>query len=180
MRSLSRLLAPLLALALIAAVVLFAIEVVAAGVGAQPAVVHWHGAYDAAKHNNWTDAGPILIAIALIVVGLLLLATQLARRRITHHPLTERSPGVEASLTTAGLRSAVRGAATSIDGIGSARLKIRRRSGKLTATTHGSDPAVASGLSEAVNTAVHDRLAVIDLAHPPRLRITVRPGKAAS
>jgi hypothetical protein len=180
MRTLSRLLAPLVALALMTAVVLFAIEVVAAGVGAKPVVVPWHGAYDAAKRNSWTDAGPIVICIALIVIGLLLLATQTARRRVTDHALSDRSAGVDASLSTRGLRSAVRGAATSLDGVSSAKLTIRRRKGKLKATSHGSDRTAAAGLEAPLRTALDERLAGAELARPPRITVTVTPGKAAS
>lgn len=179
MRTLNRLLAPLAALALIALAVLLAIEVVAAGVGAQPVIIHWHGWYDAGRHNVWRSTGPLLISSILVAIGLLLLAVQLIPRRMTDRELEGGDSDVDAVLSSSGVRSSLKGAAHAVDGIATVKIKLVRKKVTVTATTHGSVDGQAAEIREQVSAAVRSRLDELALRRPPRLTVHVRPGKEA-
>lgn len=179
MRTLNRLLAPIAALALIALAVFVAIEVTAAGLGKQPVVIHWHGWYRAGLHNVWRSTGPLVISSIIVAIGLLLLALQLTPRRVTDRELSETSPDIDVVLRSSGLATTLRGAAESVEGVASAKVKVKRRAASVRATTHGSTREQAERIRGEVEAATRGRLEGADLRRPPRLSVDVRPGKKA-
>ena len=66
------------------------------------------------------------------------------------------------------MRSALRRAATDVDGINSAKVKLGRRTARVTASSRASQAGLAQDLNTEVGTAVADRLAALQLRHAPR------------
>ena len=67
----------------------------------------------------------------------------------------------------------LRAAATGVDGISSATVKVRRRRARITAASAARGRPAATALTEPVTQALHDRLDRLDLRHPPRLTVHV-------
>jgi hypothetical protein len=172
MRLLNRPLALILAVALAGASVLLIIEVVAYAVHSDPVVVPWHVWYHWAHRTRW-DALVIRVCSAiLIVIGALLLAAELKPPRVSRLRLRS-GEATDAAMTRSGLAGTLRGAATGIDGVAGAAVKIGRRRARVTATTAARGRAAASTLRQPVTGAVRDRLDSLGLRHPPRLTVRV-------
>jgi len=69
----------------------------------------------------------------------------------------------------------LRAAATGIDGISSAKVKVRRRRASVTAASAARGRPAATALTEPVTQAVRGQLDSLDLRHPPRLKVRVVP-----
>jgi len=78
------------------------------------------------------------------------------------------------------VRSALRRAALDVDGINSAKVKLGRRTAKVTASSRASQAGLAQDLNTEVRTAVADRLASLQLRHAPRTRTSVQTRKVRS
>ena len=77
-------------------------------------------------------------------------------------------------MTRAGLRRHLADAATTVDGIASAKVKVRRRRARVYAT---SSLRNIEGLADQVETAVTERLAALAPLRPLRVRVSVRKRK---
>ncbi|HLX48675.1 MAG TPA: DUF6286 domain-containing protein [Streptosporangiaceae bacterium] len=173
MRLLNRPLAFILAVALAAASIIVIIEVVAAAAHTSPVVMHWPTWYHWAKTTRW-DAQVIRVwSAVLIVIGVLILAMELKPRRITRLPLRSGDEGTDAALTRSGLAGTLRAAATSIDGITSATVIVRRRRVRVAAKSAARSRSTAGALKDPVTQAVRGRLDDLDLSRPPRLKVHV-------
>lgn len=179
MRFAQRVLAPLIALALVAAAVLLVLEVLWAAFGQPPLVVPWQDAYDNAGKQTWSAVAVRAVAGALTALGVLLLLVALVPRRAARLRLVPSAPGVDAALTRRGLRTALREAATRVDGVRSARVKLGRRRAKVVATSRLGSADAARELRGDVQTAVTSRLDDIALARAPRVRVTVKARRGA-
>ena len=71
----------------------------------------------------------------LIVVGALILTLELKPRRVTRLPLRSGDDATDAAVTRRGLAGMLRAAATGVDGISSATVKVRRRRARVTAAS---------------------------------------------
>jgi Family of unknown function (DUF6286) len=173
MRLLNRPLAFILAVALAAASIIVIIEVIAAAAHASPVVMHWHAWYRWAEKTRW-DALVIRVWSAiLIAIGMLILAIELKPRRITRLALRSGDEATDAALTRSGLAGTLRAAATSIDGITSATVSVRRRRARVAVKSAARGRAAAGALKDPVTQAVRDRLEELDLHRPPRLKVHV-------
>ena len=67
----------------------------------------------------------------------------------------------------------LRAAATGVDGISSATVKVRRRRARITAASAARARPAAAALTEPVTQTLRARLDALDLRHPPRLKVRV-------
>jgi uncharacterized protein DUF6286 len=171
MRLLNRPLAFIFAVALAVASIVVIIEVIAAAVHASPVVVHWPTWYHWASTTRWDATVVRGWSIVLIVTGLLILALELKPRRITRLRLRSGDQATDAALTRSGLAGTLRAAATSIDGITSAAVTVRRRRARVTARTPARGRAAAAALKPPLTQALRGRLNDLDLYRAPRLKV---------
>ena len=145
------------------------------GSGACPLLVHWTTWYQWARGTRW-DAFVVRVWSAiLIVTGALILALQLKPRRAVRLPLRSGHDATDAAATRRGLAGALRAAATGVDGISGASVKVRRRRARVTATSAARGRHAATALTEPVTQALRSRLDTLNLLRPPRLRVRVVP-----
>lgn len=174
MRLIERFLSLLLALALAAAAVLLALEVVWSALGKDPLVVPWPDALDRGRTDTWDSSTVRGIAIGVLVVGLLLLLVALKPRRAPRLPLVRGESGVDAALTRRSLRRTLLTTAQQVDGISSAHAKVSRRKATVTATSRLGSADTAKGLRGELESALQGRLDGLQLARTPRLRTRVQ------
>ena len=170
MRVLSRLLAILIALALIALAVLVPVDVVRAALH-QRTSLPWHTWVTAVGTDTWQAPWVRAVLIGVAVVGLLLLLGELKPRRPGLLPLAPLTEDVDASTTRRSLQQALRRAAVKVDGIVEAKAAARRGAVKVRAVARLREPA---GLDEQVREHVAARLESLHLARTPRLVVRLR------
>jgi hypothetical protein len=178
MRLVNRLLAALLSLALIVAGVLVVIEVVVQRLGRRHALVDWPRLHDWAARTPWQQGSVRVASIALIVLGLVLLAAELKRSKPSR--LAVRSDDSDAAYTRRGVAATIRSAVSDVDGIDSASVSVGRRKVKVEASTAGLQPFTAEGLREPVTAAARQRLDALELRTPPTLAVQVRTASGVS
>ena len=175
MRLVNRPLALILAAALVAISIILIVEVIGFAAHRSPLLVHWSTWYQWGGKTRW-DAFVVRVWSAiLIALGALVLILELKPRRVTRLSLRSGDDATDAAVTRRGLAGTLRAAATGIDGISSARIKVRRRRASVTAGSAARGRAAATALTEPVTQAVRDRLDSLDLRHPPRLKVRVVP-----
>lgn len=175
MRLVNRPLAVILAAALIAASVVVIAEVIGLAAHRSPLLVHWSTWYHWARVTRW-DAFVVRVWSAiLIAVGALVLILELKPRRVTRLPLQSGDDATDTAVTRRGLAGMLRAAATGVDGISSATVKVRRRRAHVTAASAARGRPAATALTEPVTQALRSQLDSLDLRHPPRLTVHVVP-----
>lgn len=176
MRVLLRVLAPLLGLALAAAGVLLAIEVVAAWVRTPATtglLVPWPDWRTSLEGLTWADAPVPGIAIGVAVIGLLLVALGLLARR---HDIALTAPTPEVAVTTSPrvLARLVGRRVRATDGVAAATVTATRR--RISVGARAWNDA-GSGLRSTVGSSVDALLDELPLAHRPRVAVTVQQRK---
>ena len=175
MRLVNRPLALILAAALIAASVLVIAEVIGVATHHSPLLVPWTTWYHWARNTRW-DAFVVRVWSAiLIAVGALVLILELKPRRVTRLPLQSGDNATDAAVTLRGLAGMLRAAATGVDGISSATVKVRRRRAHVTAASAARGRPAATALTEPVTQALRSRLDSLGLRHAPGLKVHVVP-----
>jgi hypothetical protein len=175
MRVLNRPLAFILAAALIAACVIVIGEVIGFAVHHSPLLVHWTTWYHWARRTRW-DAEVVRVwSATLIVIGALILAVELKPPRATRLPLRSGDDATDAAVTRRGVAGMLRSAATGVEGISSAAVKVRRRRARITAISAARGRAAATALTEPVTQAARSRLDSLDMRNPPRVTVHVVP-----
>ncbi len=178
MRLVNRLLATLLCLALIAGGVLVIAEVIAALVGAEPVVWDWRATQQWADGTSWQNVVVRIVCVALFVLGLVLLLAEvkrprLRRLRVAAETGTDTRP-VDTAYTRRGVAAAVRAAVTGVDGVRSARVKVKRRRIRVSATTGSFNKAAVRRLDEAAADATRDTLRRLQLRSTPSVSVRTR------
>ena len=169
MRIANRVLAAVLALALLVGGLIVAVEIVVAGFDRQPWVLPHDDWYRSARLRTWDSAPPRWIFIGLIAAGLILLFIQVARRRPTTLALT---PGaVPADIGRRSLERSLVREARSVDGIAAAKAKIGNEKAEVVAS---SNRRQTDDLEPVVSQALDRRMADIGLARPPAVRTKVQ------
>ncbi|WNV75123.1 DUF6286 domain-containing protein [Geodermatophilus sp. DSM 44513] len=167
----NRVLATLLALALVLGGLLAVAEIVLAAFGQQPWLV---------PHPDWTSwlADQTLASTAVraalvgaVVLGLVLLVLALRRGRPGALPLPSRVESVRTTASQRGIERTLRAAATRPDGVREATVRARRRTVRVRAATALRDPG---DLQSRVTGAVTERLEELGLSGTLRPRVTVR------
>jgi hypothetical protein len=175
MRLVNRLLAFIVAAALIAACVIVIAEVIGFATHHVPLLVHWTTWYHWARRTRWNALVVRIWSAILIIVGLVILAVEVKPSRVTRLPLRPGHDATDAAVTRRGLAGMLREAVTDVDGISRAAVRVRRRSARITAISAARGRSAASALIQPVTQAARSRLDALDMRHPPRLRVHVFP-----
>ena len=176
MRIVNRLLAFIVAAALVVAGVIVIVEVIAARTGAAPVIIGWHSILRWGQHNTWNATSVEVACVICAVVGLLLLLPQLRRRRPTR--LTIASPkATDAALTRKGVSAAVGGAVNDVDGVAGSRVKVTHRRIKVTAASSAATTATANALKTPVKAAAQQIIDELQLTSRRRLTVGVERRK---
>ena len=178
MRVVNRLLAGVVALGLLAAGLLTAVEVVAGAVRGRPLVVAWDHWYDDARRHAWSTREARTVLLVLLAVGLAFLVLQLIRRGPQSVPRSAPD-GVSAAsveVNTGSLERALTRRVTSIDGVERASVSISHRRASIGVRTARRDPG---GLEASVRQVVAERLRSLGLAGPSEVVVRVRRTREA-
>jgi hypothetical protein len=125
---------------------------------------------------TWTDAAVLIAGVVAVVLGAVLLVLAVLPGRAVVLPLTTED-GVRAGLTRAGLHSTLRRSAGTVDGVTSARIRLRRKAVKISART---DRGQSDGLAEQVCDTVTRRIQELGPEPVRRVRTAVRRSKKKS
>jgi hypothetical protein len=173
LRIVDRIVAGVVALALIVGGVLLAVEIGLQAAGREePWVLPWDSWYREGVDTRWSDPEVRAVCIGLIVVALLLLALQLARRAPATMPLQRRQDGVDVELDRRGLEHWLEARLARVEGVGSVDVHARRRKIRVSGDTvsHETTP-IERGLADA---AAAD-LDSLGLVRRPTVRVHVAP-----
>ena len=129
------------------------------------------GLFQAGHQFHWDAPRPLVASAVACALGLLLIGLALRPGRVRVVPVASRDPYAVAAMTRAGLRRYLADAATTVDGIASAKVNVRRRRARVYAASSLRD---IEGLTAQAQTAVTERLAVLAPLHPLRVRVSVR------
>ena len=185
MRIVNRLLAFVVAIALLGTCVIIIVEVVAARSNSGPVIIHWHEILHWG-HNTWKATSVEVASAVTAVAGLILLVPQLFRRKPTRLPiLTPESPDsgstqTDAALTRKGVAVSVRNAVEAVEGITGSRVKVRRRHIRVRAVSSVGTSDSARQLGPTVADAAHERLDSLRLRSPLRVRVDVSSRRAGA
>ena len=178
MRIVNRLLAFIVAVALVVVGVIVIVEVVAARTGAAPVIIGWHSILRWGQHNTWNATSVEVACVICIVAGLLLLMPQLRRRRPTRLTIAS-SDATDAALTRKGVSAAVSGAVNDVEGISGSRVKVTHRRIKIGAASSAATSATARALQPQVKDAAQQVIDDLQLTSRRRLKITVARRKGS-
>lgn len=173
----NRVLALLLSIALAALAVVVAVEVVAVALNKAPTLFDWRPTYDRGFTDRWSDTPVRAICIGLIVLGALLLLSQLAPRKPSRLAMRTEVPGLDVGVTRHGLAASAESAAETVDGIGHSNAKVKKRKVVVSARSRHADAASAKQLEDAVKAAVAVRFDRLQLAQQPKIKVSVAPRK---
>lgn len=129
------------------------------------------GLFQAGHEFHWDDPRPLVASGVACALGLLLISLALLPGRFRVVPVASQDPHSVAAMTRAGLRRYLADAASTVDGIASAKVKVRRRRVRVYAASSLRD---TEGLAAQVETAVTERLDVLSPLRPLRVRVSVR------
>ncbi|MBA2427878.1 MAG: hypothetical protein H0V60_12470 [Actinobacteria bacterium] len=171
MRIVGRVIAIVLALALLAGSLLVVLEILAAGVGQGPLVIPYDTWYLSALNNAWLDPVVRGILIVAIIVGLILLYLAIASRKPLTLPLRSAQGGVDAEVSRKSLEQSLERAAGGVDGISAARVRLVKSRAQVSASTNRRN---AGELRDDVTAAVDRRLSSLSLASPPGADVNIK------
>ena len=167
MKNLNRLLGAVIAVAVIAAGAVTAIEVAAAQLGHEPLIVDWRSWDRHLRTTPWVDTRPLVITIIAIAVALLIL--QLVPRR-PHTLEVDDSGQVRMVVRRRQLEGDLASVSQQVDGITKASVRITKKKLTVAATTSRRD---AAGLDAAVIDAVNAELDRFSLDGAPPVSVRV-------
>lgn len=155
---------------LAAAGILGAIQAVGAALGHPLWKVSYHDFAGPLRDTHWGDTVALAAAAAIAFIGLILLLVAVLPGRPSAIVLASGDTAIVIGAPQASLRRVLERAARDVDGIERARVKLRRRSATIHATTRLRD---TSGLRGSVHAAVQDRLTALDPLSPIRIRVRI-------
>ena len=170
MRLVNRILATLLALALVAGAVIALVEIVLAALGRSPWLVPYPDWSTWLSEQTFESAAVRAVLIGLVALGLVLVVLAVRRGRPGSVPLPTTTESVRVTASRRGLERTLTTAATRPEGISAARVRAGRRSARVKVTTDLRDPGDLRG---AVVGSVTDRLAELGLEGTIRPRVTL-------
>jgi len=171
LRVLNRLLAVILGLGLFALGIVVPLEILKAAFHRKREWLPYDHWTRLLRHNIWTAGGLRAIFALLVLLGLVLLYLQLRPRKPGLIPLETTTEGVDVGTTRRSLQSAIKSAATDVDGVDSASVHVGKRQAMVVAYTPLID---ASALEPQISERAHDRLGQLRLERPPRVVVKVR------
>jgi hypothetical protein len=120
---------------------------------------------------HWDDTGTLIVASAVAFVGFLLILVALIPGRTRAIPLASGDDSLVIGVPRRSLRRSLGWLAEDVAGIDRGKVRTRRHSVKVRATTRLRDPA---GLRESVQAVVEDRLARLEPLWPVRVKVRLR------
>lgn len=168
---LRRLLALVLAAALMLAAVIGLVEIVAAALGRPAWIVPGQDWANRLRGYRWDDGVVRLGLSGVLLLGLFLLMVGLYRGRPAELALNSIESGVTVTASRRSVERVLVAAARSIPGVTSAKVSSRRRGVHIDAWTRLHDAGV---LRDRVNAAVQERIDGLSLSGPPHLSVKVR------
>jgi hypothetical protein len=157
----------LVALVLLAACVFVAVVLIQRLVGERP-WLSYETAASRVHGTAWQDLPVLIGGIAAVVIGLVLLVAAILPGRPTVLPLVSGAEHVDTGATRASLRNSLRGAAASVDGVASSKVKLGRK--KVVARVR-TNRTTTDGIADAVRAAVGTRLDEVSPLTRPRVRV---------
>jgi hypothetical protein len=175
----NRLLAFVLALALLATGVILIVEVIAANTDHQPVIFDWHAMFRWGQRNGWNATSVEITCGIVALVGLLLLLPQLRRSRPRRFPVDVGDQALDAGVTRKGLRTAIRSAVEDVDGVGGSSIAVGRRRVRVEARSAARTPDVAASIEPNVRQAAERVTEQLMLRQPRRVSVSVEQNKKA-
>jgi hypothetical protein len=164
----TRVVCALLALALLLGSLLVVVEIVAAALGRDPALVPYPKWTLWLRTHSWDDAVVIAVLGGLVVLGLLFLLLALRRGKPASLALRSDSEGVDVIASRRSVEKTLAAAASRTTGIVGASASVSRRTARIDARTVArSEP----GIGKEVESAVNDRLNSLGLERRMRTRV---------
>jgi hypothetical protein len=176
MRTANRVLAALVALALLAFALVVAVEIPLAAARGRATILPWDDWYVNARSNAWNSRSVRTLLVVVGLVGLALLLLQLARRRPATLALQGPRPGVDVVVERTSLEKALRRAATGVDGVATASVTVEGDRVRTRATT---DRTVLGDIEMQVRHAVEGGLARYPFQRTPRVDVRLQRSKSA-
>lgn len=179
MRVVVQLLAVLLALALTALGALVVVEAVWALHASTPLVLPYTSLAAHMRASHWDDASVEAILGAIVVAGLVVFVVALVpprRRRLALRPLAGDPGNLDSAITRGGLQRLLRAAATSVDGIGQAKVTAGRGRVRVTARSRLRD---TRGQAAQVSAAVSDAVEHLSLTRRRPVRVVLHKARSA-
>lgn len=124
--------------------------------------------------QRWTDVIPAVAGGVAALLGLALLLAAVLPGRARVLPLRG---DLDSGASRRSYRSTLRTAASTVDGVSGAKLKLGRRRVKAVVTTARTS---TEGLADAVRTAVEQRIGQIDPVTPPAVKVRLKTSGSAS
>jgi hypothetical protein len=168
----TRVVSALLALTVLIGALLMVVEIVAAALGRDPALVFYPEWTSWLRTHSWNDWRVNAVLGGLVVLGLLLLLLAFRRGKPASLPLRSRSEGVDFTASRRSVEKSLAAAAARTRGIDGASASVSRRTARVDAVTvAGSEP----GIREEVESAVRGRLDSLALERRLRTRVGLTP-----
>jgi hypothetical protein len=123
---------------------------------------------------HWTDLAPAIAGGVAALLGVALLLVAVLPGRATVLPLRG---DLDSGASRRSYRSTLRVAASTVDGVSGAKLKLGRRRVKAVVTTARTN---TDGLADAVRAAVEQRVGQIDPAAAPAVKVRLKTSGSAS
>ncbi|WET77397.1 DUF6286 domain-containing protein [Amycolatopsis sp. QT-25] len=123
---------------------------------------------------RWNDVATAVIGGVSVLLGLILILAAILPGRLTVLPLRG---DLDSGASRRSYRSTLRAAAATVDGVSSAKVKLKPRKVSAKVST---GRATTDGLAEAVHGAITHRLDQIDPALRPTVKVKVRSARSAS
>ncbi len=177
MKVANRLLAVLVALAVLVLAVLVVVEIawVLLFGGSAEVLLPYPGITDKLADMTWDSRPARAILIGLVVLGGLLLLTELRRSRPGLLTLASSGGSVTAGADRRSVERAAALAATDVDGISAAVARLSSRKVSVSAVA---GPRDATGLREQLTSQMQSWLEGLNLASPPALSVRVEQRKS--
>ncbi|CAN5808177.1 hypothetical protein BH23ACT12_BH23ACT12_24170 [soil metagenome] len=171
MRWLNRVLAAIFGIALAATGSLVVWEAVASLLGPSPGRLPYEGWIASQEAFRWNSQEVLWLAAAVVVLGLILMALQLVPRKPAALEAALGDAGMQVEVDRSGLEGALTRAATGVQGVTGARIRVRRRKVNTTVDVPGGGD---EGTEEAVTGALRAGLERFRLKPSPRVAVSSR------
>jgi len=167
--------AVLTALVLLAACALATVAAIQMIIGGSP-WVDYRSVATTLHDLHWNDLGTALAGGVLALVGLLLLLAAILPGAPTVVPLSGDPTGMDSGATRRSLRTTLRAAASTVDGVRAVKLRLGHRKVAAVVRTNRTN---TTGLDDAVRAAIEHRLDQINPANRPIPTVKVRTTRNA-
>lgn len=171
MRTINRLVATVVALALMAGLLLIVVEIGLTAVGRDPWLIPYDTWYLDGRSSAWDSSEARILAASMGAAGLLLLVLQVVRRRPLTLDLESTQSGIDAAIARNSLEKAVTGVASRVDGVAGARSKASKTRVRVTAITRRHE---TGDLGTRVEEAATSTVRSLHLAVEPTVHVSVK------